>query len=275
MKVGPVENHRERESGAFVYPVISRRSRGLSIGINLFPDRKLCSFDCPYCEVFPFETDTTFSPEDMEGDLNSAVQRAAEQNIPIRDICFSGNGEPAISPHFPEALEMASRIRDETAPGADLVLITNGSGLLKDAMFGLLKNAAASPQALRIWLKLDAGTPEWYEKIDRSAIPYNALIGKIKEFVRCAPVTIQTMLCTIDGKAPSSEEAQAWEILALELSRISKPGIQNFQLYGKARPAPEDPLAAGLPPEYLETRAASLRTALVAAGITVPVEVFY
>ena len=34
----------------YVYPVISRRSGGLSIGINLNPD-KVCNFDCVYCEV--------------------------------------------------------------------------------------------------------------------------------------------------------------------------------------------------------------------------------
>ena len=34
----------------FVYPVISRRSKGLSIGANLNPD-KGCNFDCIYCEV--------------------------------------------------------------------------------------------------------------------------------------------------------------------------------------------------------------------------------
>src|SRR6516225_1714222 len=34
----------------FVYAVISQRAHGLSIGINLNPD-KGCNFDCAYCEV--------------------------------------------------------------------------------------------------------------------------------------------------------------------------------------------------------------------------------
>src|SRR6478736_6133962 len=34
----------------FVYAVISQRAHGLSIGINLNPD-KCCNFDCAYCEV--------------------------------------------------------------------------------------------------------------------------------------------------------------------------------------------------------------------------------
>src|SRR5437762_13696496 len=34
----------------YVYPVISRRSKGLSIGVNLNPE-KVCNFDCIYCCV--------------------------------------------------------------------------------------------------------------------------------------------------------------------------------------------------------------------------------
>src|SRR6186713_2666177 len=41
---------RSFESNRFVYPVISRRSGGVSIGVNLNPD-KVCNFDCIYCQV--------------------------------------------------------------------------------------------------------------------------------------------------------------------------------------------------------------------------------
>ena len=34
----------------FVYTVVSARARGLSIGINMNPDR-FCNFECVYCEV--------------------------------------------------------------------------------------------------------------------------------------------------------------------------------------------------------------------------------
>ncbi|GHV89209.1 hypothetical protein AGMMS50267_15690 [Spirochaetia bacterium] len=273
IKIGPVENHRGREEGAIVYPVYSRRSKGLSVGINLFPDRKVCSFDCPYCEVFPFAQDIVFSVEVMERALKAAIANAHAENIPVRDICFSGNGEPTMSPHFATALEAALRIRDEHAPDATLVLITNGTGLLNDRTFDLLRCFAAGPAALAIWLKLDAGTPDWYAAMDRSAVPYDALTARIRQFVTLAPVTIQTMLCAIDGKEAPPEEAAAWEYLVTELAAAGK--IRSIQLYGKARPAPEDPLAAALPASYLEHRAASLRTALDEANSnTVPVEVY-
>ena len=41
---------RSFETNRFVYPVVSRRSGGVSIGVNLNPD-KVCNFDCIYCQV--------------------------------------------------------------------------------------------------------------------------------------------------------------------------------------------------------------------------------
>jgi histidinol dehydrogenase len=294
MKIGSVEDHRGREGGAVVYPVYSRRSGGLSVGINLFPGRKVCSFDCPYCEVFPFETALSFSLPLMEEALRLALARAEEQGIAVRDLCFSGNGEPSLSPHFAGAVETAARIRDELVPAALLVTITNGTGLLDEGVFGFLRRAAAGPMGLHLWLKLDAGTPEWYAAMDRSAVDFNALTAKIRAFTAEAPVTIQTMLCALGGKAPPPEEARAWETLIAELAsaggsgqaapppgakREGSPpalrrGLRAVQIYGKARPAPEDPLAEALPESYLETRAASLRAVLEERGTPVPVEVF-
>ncbi|MDR2785419.1 MAG: radical SAM protein [Treponema sp.] len=272
-RAGPVENHREREGGVLVYPVYSRRSGGLSVGINLFPDRKSCSFDCPYCEVFPFSRDIAFSTTLMEEALENALAGARAENIPVRDISFSGNGEPTLSPHFAGALETAARARDRCAPEAALVLITNGTGLLDDRRYAFLRDRASDAAALRIWLKLDAGTPDWYARMNRSAADFDRLTGRIRLFVTEAPADIQTMLCAINGRPPPPEEAAAWERLAVELAASGR--VRSFQLYGKARPAPEDPLAEALPAAYLEARAESLRGALEAAGVrAVPVTVF-
>src|SRR5690349_17314629 len=47
VKVGPP---RAFLGNRFVYAVISQRARGLSIGVNVNPD-KYCNFACAYCEV--------------------------------------------------------------------------------------------------------------------------------------------------------------------------------------------------------------------------------
>lgn len=270
-----------------VYPVYSRRSQGLSLGINLFPDRKRCSFDCPYCEVFPFKGDRPFSLPLMERQLLSELSRIGEQGIAVKDICFSGNGEPSLSPLFFEALAAAARIRDERVPDAALVLITNGTGLRNGRTFRRLCRAATGPLALHIWLKLDAGTEAWYRLMARSPVPFEGLIRTIKDFLACAPVTLQTMLCSIQGKGPPPQEAAAWERLVVDLAGIQgagktgepPPGIAALQLYGKARPAPTDPLTAALAPAYLEERAASLKAALARSSVplhkkNLPIQVF-
>jgi histidinol dehydrogenase len=251
----------------------------LSIGINLFPGKKACSFDCPYCEVFPFSSSAVFSLEQLENDLRNAVSSAQKQNILIKDICFSGNGEPTLSPAFPAALKLADNIRVETAPSSLLVIITNGAGLLQPQIFSLLKEIALLP-ITDIWLKIDAGTQDWYDKMNRSAVSFERLIAVEKEFVSCAVVTIQTMLCAIDGEQPPEAEKQAWESLVCELANTEKGAkndgktVRKVQIYGKARAAPEDPLASPLPGDYLEGRAASLRKAFAEKGISIPVEVY-
>ena len=284
--MGPIDNHREREKGVLVYPVYSRRSGGLSVGINLFPGQKICPFDCPYCEVFPFTANAgkQFSLVQLEDDLRSALADALERNVPVKDICFSGNGEPTMSAAFPEALRLAGGVLAAMVPAAQLVLITNGAGLLQPELFSLLADAAlsaggaAGSPPLDIWLKLDAGTPGWYNRINRSAIPFEELTGKIQEFAACAPVTIQTMFCMVDGEAPPPEEAQAWEQLVHKLAAIAAEngsgGIRTIQIYGKARPSPDDPVTRPLPLEYLESRAESLRRSLAAVSPAPPVAVF-
>lgn len=273
----PVEDHRaDREAGAIVYPVFSRRSLGLSVGVNLFPDRKICSFDCPYCEVFPFKTDIRFSLQAMERGLLAAIAGAAHEGIQVKDICFSGNGEPTLSPQLAAALEAAARIRDEIARDAALVVITNGSMLGDPTVAGLLAHACAARADggfdLDLWVKLDAGSRSWYDAIDRGAPPFDKLIDGIDAFVASSPVTIQTMLCAVAGSPPPEEEETAWLALALRLARTGN--VRRFQFYGKARPAPCDPEAEALDLEYLEKRAASLRAVLGGEGADVPVQVF-
>lgn len=267
-----MKNHREREKGNIVYPVYSRRSNGLSIGVNLYPDKKFCTFNCPYCEVFPFASNAVFSLDQMEDDLKEAIASAQEQNIQIKDICFSGNGEPTISPAFTCALEKAENIRKKFSPSSELVIITNGTGLSQPEIFSALKDAAANP-SVNIWLKLDAGTQKWYEKINRSPVPFERHIEKIKEFASCASVTIQTMICGIENERPCDTEIQAWIELVCQLAERSG-NIRKVQLYGKARPAPEDPHAFELPSANLEDRAGSLQGAFAKKKITVPVEVY-
>src|SRR3954451_25043887 len=138
------QHSRSWRDNRYVYPVISRRSKGLSIGVNLNPD-KVCNFDCVYCCV-----DRTVPPTvravDMavlRDELQHMVQLAAGGEIwqqppfdqtplhlkRINDIPFSGDGEPTSFGKFQEAGEMADELR--TAAGqADVKLVVSTNATL-------------------------------------------------------------------------------------------------------------------------------------------------
>jgi histidinol dehydrogenase len=259
-----------------VYAARSRRSGGLSIGVNLFTARKVCQFDCAYCEVFPAASAADWTLADLAAGLRGRIAAAAADGEAVKDICFSGNGEPTLSPRFGAALALAAAIRAEAAPGASLVLITNGAGLVDPESRAGLAAAAAPPPAgigLDIWIKLDAGTEAWYRRIDRSGLDFGRLQAGIAAFLAAAPAAVQTMLCAVGGSPPPAEETAAYLARAVELASGGR--ISRFQLYGKARPAPEDPLAEALPRSALDERAVALSAALASAGLAVPVETYY
>ncbi|MDR1363455.1 MAG: radical SAM protein [Spirochaetaceae bacterium] len=265
--VESIENHRGREEGLVVYPVYSRRSQGLSIGVNLYPDKKYCNFNCRYCEVFPFSNSVSFSLDSMERGLRKAIVYAASRNIPVRDICFSGNGEPTLSRDFAEALRLVSDLRDSLLKndGVDIVVISNGTGLLREDCFNLLQDCARPPVLLKLWLKLDAGGADWYKKMDDCAVDFELLTGALKKFARQNECVIQTMHCSVNGAAPSVEEIRAWAGLTAEIASYGNTRL--VQIYGKARPSPSDPVCAALPLVSLEERAGFLKSAFASAGV--------
>jgi len=252
----------DRERGSILYFARSRRSGGISLGVNLFPDGKKCQFDCPYCEIFPFDTGEPFSLARMETNLRRALLRAKRDKQAPADICFSGCGEPTLSPFFPEALLLAARIRDEDAPGVPLRLITNGAGLLDPAIFALLRDCSGGGIALDAWIKVDSGASEWAGKINASAIKRELIAEKLSEFAALAPFKTQTMICAIDGSSPEDAERLAWESFLLDLARAGGANYREAQIYGKSRPAPLDPRASTLPDDFVLGRAKALRDAL-------------
>lgn len=249
-----------RRGSSLVYPVLSRRSGGLSLGVNLFPDGKRCSFDCPYCEVFAPAWDgssDSFDPARLEAELAAFAEEgpSAFPGLPLRDISFSGDGEPTLSPHLAEALALAAsaRRRLEYFRPAELVLITNSTGFLDPAVSALLRRFVAE-EGLSIWAKLDAGTEAWYRRMNRSAVPFGSLVSGLETFAKASPLSIQTMVCRLGGEFPPEAELAAYAGL---LSRLLDSGakIREIQLYTQARPSRGGLTAPLSDPELLEAAA--------------------
>ncbi|MCA9206784.1 MAG: radical SAM protein, partial [Planctomycetales bacterium] len=128
MALEPLHTHHERsfETNRFVYPVLSRRSGGISIGVNLNPD-KVCNFDCVYCQVDRtsasetrfVELDQLFDELDHmlafvgSGQLFETPKFAAtpESLRRLNDIAFSGDGEPTTFRNFDEIIASAAELK--------------------------------------------------------------------------------------------------------------------------------------------------------------------
>ena len=235
----------------YVYPVVSRRSRGLSIGVNLNPD-KACNFDCSYCSVDRTQPGDA-RPVDLEvlgqelAHMLSLAQGALWAEAPfsaappalrrINDIAFSGDGEPTAEPCFPEALKRAVQLLDWPAcAGVKVVVITNATLLERPNVAQALMELAV-PQS-EIWAKLYAGEESLYQAVDRSKVPLSRVLDNIRALGRRRPVVMQSLFCTLHGQAPSDPQINAWQARIRELVQDGC-AIDRVQVYTTARATAE------------------------------------
>jgi wyosine [tRNA(Phe)-imidazoG37] synthetase (radical SAM superfamily) len=249
-----VQDHSRQYAGfTFVYPVISRRSRGLSLGVNLNPD-KVCNFDCIYCEVdrrTPGRAPRVDLPQ-LRRELTALIRFVQDGGLgreprfaglpagvtrEIRDIAFSGDGEPTMVANFAECAEAVAAIRhEEGLQQTRLVLITNAAGLDKaDVRRGLEILDAHQGE---IWGKLDAGTEAYYRRVNRTTIRFDRILRNLLETARVRPIVIQSLFLQVHGQPPPAEELHAY---CDRLAEILRGGgrIREVHAYTVARPTPE------------------------------------
>lgn len=229
----------------FVYGVISQRAGGLSVGINMNPDKR-CNFDCVYCEV---NRTLSVGPASvpvnvMLGELEALLVHVMGDNrpdwegipagLPFREVALSGDGEPTLSPNFCEIVEAVAGLRARRHfPFFKIVLITNGTGLhLPQVRAGL---EVLNPRD-EIWIKLDAGTPEGLKRVNRTGISLELVLKNIRELGRKRPIVIQSLFPMVDGGGPSDEEIAAF---VQRLAELREDGVQIalVQIYSAHRPA--------------------------------------
>jgi wyosine [tRNA(Phe)-imidazoG37] synthetase (radical SAM superfamily) len=265
----------------YVYPVISRRSQGLSIGVNLNPD-KACNFDCVYCQV-----DRTVAPvvrkvemgrlrEELEAMVQLAVSGALFEDVRfgsvpehlrrINDIAFSGDGEPTTSPQFPEAVDLAAELKRRYGlDDVKIVLITDAAYLTKPRVREAL--GVMDAHNGEIWAKLDAGTEEYYQLVNRPNVPLATVLQNILETARVRPIVIQSLWMNVRDESPPPEEVDAF---ARRLRGIVEQGgrIKLVQVYTIARETTE-PWVTPLRVDQLEAIADRIRRI-----VDVPLAVF-
>jgi wyosine [tRNA(Phe)-imidazoG37] synthetase (radical SAM superfamily) len=244
MVVNVLPAHRQHarrfEDFRYVYPVLSRRSRGISIGLNVNPD-KACNFDCIYCQVDRTTpgTVTKFDLAVAEEELRAMIDivqsgelaqhppfdSVPKENLRLNDIALSGDAEPTTLPNFSATIEIIARIKPK---GVKIVLITDAGGLDRaDVKRGLELMDAHDGE---VWAKLDAGTEEYFELINRTRIPFARILKNIRECAKARPIVIQSLFMKVHGVGPSADEITAY---CRQLREIGN--IKLAQVYTIAR----------------------------------------
>ena len=240
---------REFLNNRFVYVVVSPRARGLSIGVNMNPDKR-CNFDCGYCEVnrgLPAseeKLDADVMAEELQQTLALAhagglrdlpcYRNAPADLLQLRHVTLSGDGEPTLCPNFVEAVLAVMHVRAVGKfPFFKIVLITNATGLdLPEVQHGL----KFFTQQDEIWAKLDAGAQVYMNKVNRPGCSLDKILANILFVGRQRPVIIQSLFPLLKGEEPPVEEIEQYVQRLRELREAGAqiPQVQIYSEIGRA-----------------------------------------
>jgi len=264
-----IHDHSRELSGLkYIYSVISRRAGGLSIGVNLNVNNA-CNWQCIYCEIPnltrgsppPIELDVLedelrfFLHEIIHGDYME--KNVAIDDRHLKDIAFSGNGEPTSAEEFPQIILIVKKVLEEfnLLHKIKLRLITNGSLMHQSAVIKsveMLKEINGE-----VWFKVDAATEENIQIINQVNLKRHQILERLKNCAIACPTFVQTCVFTIDGKNPSEKDIDAY----VELMNEIKSDIEGVHIYGLARPSlqPQAKRLERISEEVLESIAKKLR----------------
>lgn len=262
-----IYDHSRDSNMTYIYPVVSRRAKGVSIGINLNINNA-CNWGCIYCQVpdlqrgGPPPVDLALLEHELSGFLDHVLHgsfmqdRVPEDSRRLMDIAFSGNGESTSAPEFAEAVEIVLKVMGEKGllPELPLRVITNGSMLHRSRVQAAIRHIGEAGG--EIWFKFDRGSDEGMVQVNATHESVQHHLGRLRTCLTLAPTWIQTCWFARDGQAPTTAEEDAW----LTIVALVKAEIQGVHLYGLARQAmqPGSDRLSALLPEALQAFAARI-----------------
>jgi wyosine [tRNA(Phe)-imidazoG37] synthetase (radical SAM superfamily) len=281
------QNHDRDSAGmTYIYPVVSRRAGGVSVGVNLNPNNA-CNWACVYCQVPDLVRGAAPAIDlvQLEAELRAMLAdivhgdfmqtRVPENARRLNDIALSGNGEPTSAREFPEVIERIGQVMadfglagsgDPEQPALKLVLITNGSLVDRPRVqAGLKKMAALNGE---VWFKFDRATAAGLRTVNQTRVAPDRQFERLAIAARLCPTWLQTCVFALDGAPPSADEQAAYLDTIARLRREAVP-LRGVLLYGLARPSmqPQAARLSALPAAWLGVFAEKIR----AAGLPVKV----
>lgn len=239
------DHNRDVAGLKYVYPVISRRAGGLSIGINFNPNNA-CNWRCVYCQVPGLqrgnapEMDFVLLEHELRffldyvqlGKFFEEFEVEIAHRI-IKDIAISGNGEPTSLVNFDKAVKLIGKIATESGifPSSKFVLISNGSLIHQSTVQAGL--AELSHHNGELWFKLDSATESGRKLLNNTGQSQEKLVEHLKIASKLCPTKLQTCMLHYQG-AWSDSEKQAYLVLLRELLAAGIK-LQKIMLYSLAR----------------------------------------
>ena len=223
------------ESKSVYGPVWSRRF-GWDLGVNLLPvNRKLCTFDCVYCQygftpALSNQTDGFPQAAQIIKEWEQRLAYAAALRISIYHTTVSGNGEPTMHPQFGEIVEELCALRDEVVPGVPIAVLSNASML----------DRASVREALMLvderYMKLDAGDAATLRTVNGSTQAFDAIVEHLSDL---QDIVVQAMFVKDRaGRIDNTSEQDVGDWVA----RVARIGPKCVHVYSLDR----TPAALGL-----------------------------
>ncbi len=272
LKLLNIDDHSRDSIGMkYIYPVVSRRSGGVSVGINLNPNNA-CNWRCIYCQVPELKRGTapvidlislevelrTFLQEVLYGDFMQNQVPAELRRI--NDIALSGNGEPTSAKEFEQVIELIGRVRSSLDLPRDikLVLITNGSLIDRDnVQAGLSRMSEINGE---VWFKLDSVTRSGRALINNTRMSLNRMRANLLLATSLCPTWLQSCMFQIDDMPLREAEVDAYLRFVAELLRDGAP-LKGVMIYGLARTSmqPESPRLTKVSQGWMESLGAEIQ----------------
>lgn len=265
------DHDRDRAGLTYVYPVVSRRAGGVSVGINLNPNNA-CNWRCIYCQVpelgrgGPPPIDLDLLERELRGMLAAIVHGDfMAKSVPadmrrLNDVAISGNGEPTSAREFPQVVARIGAVLGDfdLAGRIKLILITNGS--LAGRVHVQAGLAAMADLDGEVWFKLDRATRAGFAQINGTAVDPEAHIRRLTKVAALCPTWIQTCMFSLDGAPPAAAEIEAYLHLLGRCRAEIAAGLRGVLLYGLARPSLQAEAArlGALPESWLQALAARI-----------------
>ncbi len=247
MKLVVTNHNRDIFKTRYVYPVVSRRAGGLSLGINLNTNNA-CNWQCIYCEVpnltrgKPDPIDLNLLRVELQDWLKNLVEggfieKHTDPGTRFKDIALSGNGEPTACKEFKSVLRIIEEEFTACKCPTDIKirLITNGSYLSEKEVQDAWQEM---PLEKEIWFKIDSANTLTIQQLNQVNLTQNQIRKNLESALSVSSTVIQTCLTKINGQLP--QESEICEYVSL-LKPYEKK-INSIHLYSLARPTEQKTL---------------------------------